>query len=225
MDNAAIVISADHGENMGEMGIYGEHGTADEATCHIPLIIKWPAGQSGAVDTGLHYNIDMAPTLADLLKGERQDLWDGESFAEAVTSAGGPGRSELILSQCAHVCQRAVRFDHWMYIRTYHDGYRLYPKEMLFDLDADPHELHDVSNDHPMTCREAVYRLSNWHDEMMATMPRPYDNDPLWTVMQEGGPMHTWGALEDYCERLKVTNRGEGAELLWEKYQGQYRHP
>jgi choline-sulfatase len=76
----------------------------------------------------------------------------------------------------------------------------------------------------PDICREAVYRLSNWHDEMMATMPKPYDNDPLWTVMQEGGPMHTWGALEEYVERLKKTNREEGAVLLWEKFKDQYRH-
>ena len=225
LEDTAIVISADHGENMGELGIYGEHGTADQATCHIPLIVKWPNGQSGVVDDGLHYNIDMAPTLADLLGGQRQALWDGASYAATVTDGTDCGRDELILSQCAHVCQRAVRFDHWMYIRTYHDGYRLYPKEMLFDLDADPRELQDVAGDHPDICREAVYRLSNWHDEMMATMPKPYDNDPLWTVMQEGGPMHTWGALEEYVERLKKTNREEGAVLLWEKFKDQYRHP
>ena len=32
---------------MGELGIYSEHGTADEATCRIPLIIKWPGGPKG----------------------------------------------------------------------------------------------------------------------------------------------------------------------------------
>ena len=65
----------------------------------------------------------------------------------------------------------------------------------------------------------------NWHDHMMETMPRPYDNDPLWTVMQEGGPMHTWGAFEDYCDRLAETDRAEGAVLLREKFGNKYRHP
>ena len=60
--------------------------------------------------------------------------------------------------------------------------------------------------------------------DMMETMPRPYDNDPLWTVMQEGGPMHTWGALEDYCKRLEETGRAVEAARLREKFEGAYRH-
>ncbi|MEL7238013.1 MAG: sulfatase, partial [Planctomycetota bacterium] len=38
-DETTIVISADHGENQGHLGIYGEHATADHATCNIPLIV------------------------------------------------------------------------------------------------------------------------------------------------------------------------------------------
>lgn len=225
LEDTAIIISADHGENMGELGIYGEHGTADHATCHIPLIIKWPGGKSGLVDNGLHYNIDMAPTIADLLGGQQSSLWDGASYAPTLTNGTPCGHNELIVSQCAHVCQRAVRFDNWIYIRTYHDGYRLYPREMLFDLASDSHEQNDVAQNHPNICREAAYRLMNWHDHMMETMPRPYDNDPLWTVMQEGGPMHTWGALEKYSERLKKTGRAKGAAQLFEKFNNKYRHP
>jgi choline-sulfatase len=40
-DDLAVIISSDHGENLGELGIYGEHGTADGITPHIPMIIKW----------------------------------------------------------------------------------------------------------------------------------------------------------------------------------------
>lgn len=39
-DEMAIIISADHGENLGEMGSYDEHGTADYYTTRIPLIFK-----------------------------------------------------------------------------------------------------------------------------------------------------------------------------------------
>jgi arylsulfatase A-like enzyme len=225
LDDTAIIISADHGENMGELGIYGEHGTADQATCHIPLIIRWPGARAGTVDTGLHYHLDLAPTVAELIGGEKQPLWDGDSYAQAVTGSTDCGRRELIISQCAHVCQRSVLFDDWIYLRTYHDGYHLYPREMLFNLKRDPYEQHDIAVAHPDVCREGAYRLMNWQDHMMETMPRPYDNDPLWTVMQEGGPMHTWGALEDYCKRLERTGRAEGAARLRQKYGTSYRHP
>ena len=31
-EDLAVIITSDHGENMGELGLYGEHGTADEPT-------------------------------------------------------------------------------------------------------------------------------------------------------------------------------------------------
>lgn len=68
MEDLIIVITADHGENLGELGIYGEHGTADHGTCRIPMIIRWPGITSGHVDHGLHYSLDLAPTLAEMLQ-------------------------------------------------------------------------------------------------------------------------------------------------------------
>ncbi|MFM8715218.1 MAG: sulfatase, partial [Spartobacteria bacterium] len=64
-DDTMIIISADHGENLGELGIYGEHATADDITCRIPLIIKYPGGAKEARNTKFHYNVDLAPTLMD----------------------------------------------------------------------------------------------------------------------------------------------------------------
>ncbi|MGE9293173.1 MAG: sulfatase-like hydrolase/transferase [Puniceicoccales bacterium] len=124
-DDTVIIISADHGENLGELGIYGEHGTADAATCRIPLIIKWPDGPQGVRNSKLHYNLDLAPTLMDLLGGEKQPLWDGESYASALTDNANVGRDEVTISQCCHVCQRSIRWDKWLYMRTYHDGFHL----------------------------------------------------------------------------------------------------
>ena len=62
-DDLVIIISADHDENMGELGIYGEHGTADAITCRIPMIIRWPNGQKEHVDNELHYNLDLLQSL------------------------------------------------------------------------------------------------------------------------------------------------------------------
>ena len=42
LDDTAIIISADHGENLGELNIYVDHQTADQCTSRVPLIIKWP---------------------------------------------------------------------------------------------------------------------------------------------------------------------------------------
>lgn len=217
MDDLAIIISADHGENLGEFGIYGEHATADYPTCRIPMIIRWPNGRPGHTDDGLHYNLDLLPTLANLLQKRAGTSWDGQSFASSITDGECNGRDYLVVSQCAHVCQRCVRFGPWMYIRTYHDGFHLFPDEMLFNIVDDPYEQHDLALENPDICKEAVYRLNQWHDEMMKTMD--YDVDPLWTVIKEGGPLHAKGHLKNYCERLEKTNRG------WAVGELRKRHP
>jgi arylsulfatase A-like enzyme len=219
LEDTVIMVSADHGENMGELGIYGEHGTADQITCRIPLIIRWPGKPGGQSDKGLHYNLDLAPTLAEIFDQPPHPWWDGQSFAPAILEGAECGRDYLVISQCAHVCQRSVRWDDWLYMRTWHDGYHLFPKEMLFNIKEDPHEQHNVAGEHPELCKQGAWYLMDWHDRMMATMPHGYNTDPLWTVMAEGGPMHAKGQLKNYCERLKETGRGEAVEEL------QIRHP
>ncbi len=215
-DDMVVVISADHGENQGELGIYAEHGTADEITCRVPLIVKWPGMRAGCVDTGLHYNLDFGPTLADLLGFEKRDMWDGRSFADSIREDADTGRDFLVVSQCAHVCQRSVRFGPWLYMRTYHDGYHLFPKEMLYNLEEDPHEQNDVAESNRAECDEGLRQLHDWHESMMSTMD--YDSDPMWTVIKEGGPFHARGFLKGYCEHLKKTGREWAVDKLKERH-------
>ncbi|HWL51415.1 MAG TPA: sulfatase [Chthoniobacteraceae bacterium] len=233
-DETMIIISADHGENLGELGIYAEHGTADQITCRIPLIIKYPGGVAGAANTRLHYQVDLAPTLMELLGGEPDELWDGASYAAAILSGADVGRDEVVFGQCSHVCQRSVRWGNWLYLRTYHDGFHLFPQEMLFNVEADPHEQHDLAPARPDLCREGAWRLARWHDAQMQKMARFGHDvvDPLWTVIREGGPFHARLALGDgtasavgglhgfkrYLQRLETTGRADGAEALRQKY-------
>jgi choline-sulfatase len=216
LDDMIIIISSDHGENIGELGIYGEHGTADNSTTRIPMIIKWPGYQKGKVDSGLHYHLDLGPTFAEMLKVAPSSSWDGHSFAPSIIKGIDCGRKYLIISQCAHVCQRSVRFGPWFYMRTYHDGYHLFPDEMLYNIEEDPHEQYNMAEEKPEVCIQAVYYLNQWHDNMMKSMK--HDVDPLWTVIHEGGPFHAKGYLKEYCERLEATNRADAAMKLKEKY-------
>ena len=219
-DDLIVIVSADHGENQGELGIYGEHGTADQGTCRVPMIMRWPGKKAGHTDAGLHYNLDLAPTLAELAGRKPMPSWDGQSFAPAIASGADCGRESLVISQCCHVCQRSVRLGPWLYVRTYHDGFHLFPDEMLFDLERDPHEQQNLATRNRNIVLEASYRLSQWHDRMMHTMP--YDVDPLWTVMREGGPFHAKGFLRKYCEWLGQTGRGDAVPELKRRHPGEF---
>ena len=220
LDDTAIIVSADHGENFGELGIYAEHGSADAATCRIPMIIRWPKGGKPGVARGLRYNIDLAPTLAQLLGVGAPAAWDGVSFAGAVTGQGAAGRDHLVLSQMAHVCQRSVRFGDWLYMRTWHDGFHLFADEMLFDLASDPGEQKDVAPLRPRELGQARRLLADWTRAMMKTQPGV--RDPLKVVLAEGGPFHAKGALKRYCARLKKTGRAWAVPLLKKKHPGEF---
>jgi arylsulfatase A-like enzyme len=205
-EDTMILISSDHGENMGELGIYGEHGTADQITCRVPMIVKGPGVKAKRVDDGLHYALDLAPTLAEMLGMEVPEMWDGQSYAAALRDGADCGRDQVVISQCAHVCQRSVRFGPWLYMRTIHDGFHLFPREMLFNVAEDPHEQHDLAAARPELCREGAARLLSWQEDQMRSSTT--NVDPLWSVMREGGPFHARKAdLDRYLDHLRKTGR------------------
>ncbi len=214
-DDTAIMITSDHGEDLGELGLYAEHALADEQTTRIPMIIKWP-GVAPREISGLHYQIDLLPTLAELLSVAPGAHWDGKSYAPALLTGKDCGRDFLVLSQMAHVCQRSVRMGDWLYMRTYHGGLHLFDEEMLFNLKDDPHEKYDVIEDHPEIAGLCARILLDWHAEMMAGVPDGVD--PMETVLREGGPLHSRGHVLHYAQRLRETGRAEGAEEMLRRY-------
>jgi choline-sulfatase len=228
--DTVIIITSDHGENLGEFNVWGDHQTADQITCRVPLIIRWP-GLPSRVDTALRYNFDWAAALITTLGGKVPDNWDGQSFPLVPSLEISqrnkpltpdtypldlPGRSYLVLSQGAWACQRSVRFrwdgHDYLCMRTYHDGYKQLEPVMLFDLNKDPHEQHNLASDCPYLVDHAMSLLAEWQAEMMTTAQT--DIDPMLTVLREGGPLHTRGMLPRYLERLRATGRAAHAERL-----------
>ncbi|WFR59918.1 sulfatase [Anaerocolumna sp. AGMB13025] len=230
-EDTAIIITADHGEDLGELGEYDEHGSADYPTTHIPMIIKWPGGIKNHMSSGLHYNLDLLPTLKELLGPMpaakvsekivgvcKEPEYDGISYAQTLLEGKDGGREYLVVSQCAHVCQRAVRFDDWMYIRTYHDGFHLHPQEMLFNIKEDPHQLKDLAKEKKEFCWKGTYLLDQWYTENMKKMVHQSQTDPMWTVIAEGGPFHSKGHLPEYLKRLENTGRSWAAKELAKRH-------
>jgi arylsulfatase A-like enzyme len=210
-DDTAILISSDHGENQGELNVYGDHHTADTITSRVPCILKWP-GLAPSVDDGLHYQGDVAATMLGLLGMDTPAGWDFAGFADNLKADKPSGRDYLVVSQCAWACQRSVVHDNWLMMRTYDTGLKAFPSVMLFDTDADPHLEHNLADQKTDVTVRLQHKLDEWHDEMMATSE--IGIDPMKTVLSEGGPYHTRSALETYTERLRATGRGHHADFL-----------
>ncbi|MGI6744482.1 MAG: sulfatase [Eubacteriales bacterium] len=216
-EDTAVIVTADHGENMGELGLYAEHGTADEITCRIPMIIKWPGMKTG-VEKSFHTNVDLAPTLAELFSLEPVGgyEYDGVSFAPALRGEAYEEQDGVVLTQCAHVCQRSARWDDWLYIRTVHGGYHLFPEQMLFNIKDDPHETNDLADKYSEICAEGARRILVWEQKMLtrSAYDYGYQGDPMYTVLAEGGPEHCRGELLGYMQRLRETGREWGVKEL-----------
>jgi arylsulfatase A-like enzyme len=227
-EKTLIVITADHGEMQGELNTYGDHVAADDKTCRVPLIVEGPDIEPG-VDDGLHYQLDLAPTVTELVDGSVPSGWDGQSFASSLTEGSDEERDYLVLSQGAWACQRSVRFDDWLLMRTYHDSLNDLLPVMLFNLADDPHETTNLARDRPEVVRRGLSLLQSWHDEQMIEVatdtgggnpdsPRSA-TDPMWEVLHAGGPHHPEGHAESYAERLRETGRAEYADRV-EEHEG-----
>ena len=192
-DETAVIVSSDHGETLGELGIYCDHQTADLHTHRVPAVMRWPGLTGGHTDAALRYQVDLAATVVDLLGGTVPAAWDGQSFAselaDRATTSADTRREHLILSCAAWATQRAVRFDRWLCIRTYHDAFHGFPPTMLFDVVEDPHEKVNLAQKHTDIVDRAARLLLEW--EAAGMKRSPSGTDPLWTVMFEGGGYYT----------------------------------
>jgi len=217
-EDTAIIVSADHGENLGELWIYGDHQTADQITHNIPMVVRWPGitdEQAGTEDPRLMYNIDMAATTLEWSGGGNLNHWDGKSFADQLAS-GEAHRDSLVLSQMAWCAQRSARWESYLCIQSYHDGFHGFPEFMVFDLEADPHEQVDLSDQRPDLLEKGKALLKDWKEECLKNAH--VKEDPLETVLQEGGPLHVRDCGPRYMTRLRETGRAHRAEELEAKY-------
>jgi arylsulfatase A-like enzyme len=165
-EDTLVVITADHGEELGEHGVYREHWSTHDGTQRVPLLVKPPTDEPvepGARDH-LVTNVDMAPTLADYAGLEAPDGWHGESLRSVVANSDAPGRDRIVVDHGLYTAQRAVRTDRWKFVRTYHPGMwpGVVPDRQLFDMEADPWEQENVADNHPDVVDDLETEMLRW---------------------------------------------------------------
>ncbi|MBN1996943.1 sulfatase [candidate division KSB1 bacterium] len=66
LDNTVVIVTADHGENMGENGYFWHAFCLYDSLIRIPLIIRYPEWfASASLSSELVQIVDIVPTLAD----------------------------------------------------------------------------------------------------------------------------------------------------------------
>lgn len=78
LKDALVVITGDHGEMLGETGVFGHQHSVDESVLTVPLVVQ-RRGYSGPEfgSWGLVSQIDIAPTILSELGIEPPSTWRG----------------------------------------------------------------------------------------------------------------------------------------------------
>jgi arylsulfatase A-like enzyme len=88
-DQTLLVVTADHGEEMLEHGFVGHASTSlnaklYEELVHIPLVIRVPGQKNGARVSSLVQQIDIAPTILDLMHAPVPEIMQGRSLKQLI---------------------------------------------------------------------------------------------------------------------------------------------
>ncbi len=97
LDDTLVVFTADHGDWAGEFGLVEKWDTAfHDDLMHIPCILAGPGVPAGSRPAGLSENIDLMPTVFDLLGLPRWErAQHGRSLAAQVRGGTSAMREEV----------------------------------------------------------------------------------------------------------------------------------
>ena len=128
-ENTVIVFTSDHGEMLGDFGLYQKE-VPYESAIRVPLVITGPG-----IPTGLRNSLvdwmDLNPTLCELAGLPPQENIDALSLVPDFAELGTPHRDWVIVALSN---LRALRTDHHLYVESFNDVNELY------DLWRDPTE-------------------------------------------------------------------------------------
>ena len=142
-DNTAVVFTSDHGELLGERGLWFKRHFFQPAVA-IPLIISAPGTPRGSVRTENVSLVDLLPTMLDLAGdhelGDLRETIDGRSLTPLLSNGDWENVVYAeIMSDGLPAPVFMIKRDSWKLI------YGPRHPAQLFDLTDDPHEQIDLA--------------------------------------------------------------------------------
>jgi arylsulfatase A-like enzyme/tetratricopeptide (TPR) repeat protein len=143
-EKTLVIVTADHGESLGEHGERTHSLLIYDATVRVPLVLSAPAALArGEVLRRQVSLVDVAPTILDLLGIDPPVHFDGLSLRSAPPSSPRACYIETLMPKTMHgwAPLLGVRRDDYKFI--------LAPRAEVYDLRKDPGELHNLFDDRP----------------------------------------------------------------------------
>jgi len=140
LDNTLIVFSSDHGDYMGEHGLYYKNQLYETAH-RVPFLMRWPAKiRPGTVVNECIGAVDVQPTILGLLGLAKSGREQGHDASSLVAGGNGNWKNEVWIHHSS--LERAGIFTpEWEFALVKdHDT-------ILFDRQRDPEQVRNLARD------------------------------------------------------------------------------
>lgn len=170
LERTMVIITADHGENLGEHGLMAHGYCLYDTVVHVPLLIHYPRGAASPGRVGHQVqSVDLLPTVLSVTGASPTpgglpglDLLGPGRHPYTVAEQARPDMSvfrrrfpDVDLSHHDREL-RMIRTDHLKLIRS-SDG-----RHELYDLAEDPGELRNLIEERPSDAAELGAELERW---------------------------------------------------------------
>jgi choline-sulfatase len=196
-DRTIIIVSSDHGSQLGSHAtafdtVYGwEKNEIYDESILVPLIVRDPrhAPPTPVVSSPVH-QMDLLPTILELVGGPPPERAEGRSFAPLITGTGSYQQRDAVLVQynttrfegVDYGQARVLRTNQWKYA-VMSVGGNLVGKA-LFDLQADPDEMNNLIDQPAQATTQAqlhariLAEMIALHDPLVTLPPAQIDLSP-----------------------------------------------
>jgi arylsulfatase len=162
-EDTLIVLTADHGENLLENGIFCGHNKLFDATTKIPFFVRDPNGFQPKEVPALVQHIDLLPTLLERLKINLPREIDGKSLWPCINSKEEV--NEFVFSEHTNMFQKTIRNKAWQYLWANTDKKPLLGPEFEGGILLDRHkgDNKNYASRYPAICKEMeamIHKLS-----------------------------------------------------------------
>ena len=174
LDNTLLIITSDHGDNLGEHGLMHHAYALYETLIHVPLIIRYPpAFPAGMVVEQIVQTHDLFPTILHLAGVDEPTVWDqvqGFSLLPDHLSAHPDYAVAELMRPINEFAERYPDFDFSPFdreLRAYRTRRYKYiwasdGRDELYDLVQDPGETDNLIHKRPDVAADLRQRLLAW---------------------------------------------------------------
>ena len=168
-DNTVLIFTSDNGphEEGGADPEYFNHDgkfrglkrSTHEGGIRIPFIVRWPGKIKAGSESDFPFAFyDLLPTFCEIARISPITYTDGISIKPILTGKGRQHKHDHLYWEFHETDMLGVRQGDWKLV--VHHG-----KSALYNLRQDPHEDHDLSQEHPALVRKLIKKIYEDHTD------------------------------------------------------------